>query len=285
MSPSAARSPTCSTVAVVQLCATNDVDRNLDQAEALCRTAAEQGADAIFLPEAFAFLGSPAEKQALLEPLPEGGPILHRCGKLARELGSDLVLGGFHEQHPADSRSLNTCIHLDRQGEVRALYRKIHLFDVQLDDGTELNESQRTAPGDTLVTTDLAFGRLGLSVCYDLRFPALYQALVDQGAIALTVPSAFTSTTGPAHWHVLLRARAIECQSYVIAPAQHGDHGLGRRSYGHSVIIDPWGEVIAEVEQGDGVALAQIDPQRVASVRRQLPSLEHRRSLRSDPPS
>ncbi len=266
-------------VAIAQLCATNDVQRNLRTMASLCMQAADLQAGTIFLPEAFSFLGRDAEKRRILEPLPEGGPILAQCSALARSTGCHLILGGFHERDPHSDKSFNTCVHLDDRGEVTALYRKIHLFDVSLADGTQLRESGRTTPGSEVVCTHAPFGCLGLSVCYDVRFPYLYQALVDRGAIALTVPSAFTATTGAAHWHVLLRARAIECQSYVIAPAQHGDHGNGRRSFGHSLVIDPWGEIIAEIAEGDGVAVADIDPERVAQVRRDLPSLQHRRSL------
>ena len=144
---------------------------------------------------------------------------------------------------------------------------------------TELRESARTLPGNEAVVTQLPFGTLGLTICYDIRFPYLYQRLVNLGAIAVSVPSAFTATTGAAHWHTLLRARAIECQSYVIAPAQHGAHNPKRRSYGHSLVIDPWGEVIAELAQGDGVVVAPIDPARVAQVRAELPSPTHRIEL------
>ncbi len=269
-------------VAVVQLCAGADVEKNLTTVEQLCRQAAEQEADTIFLPEAFSFLGPDAFKQQILEPLPAGGPILARCQALAIETNSHLILGGFHEkdQRPdGGEKSLNACVHLDPRGEVVTIYRKIHLFDVSLADGTQLMESKRTTAGDQVVCTDTPFGRLGLTVCYDVRFPYLYQALVDQGAIAMTVPSAFTATTGAAHWHTLLKARAIETQSYVIAPAQHGSHSSKRRSYGHSLVVDPWGEVVAEIPEGDGVAVADIDQERVAQVRRDLPSLQHRRSL------
>jgi deaminated glutathione amidase len=282
-------SPTVTRIAAVQLCATPDLERNLSQAERLVRQAGDQGAAVALLPEAFAFLGPERDKLPLLEALPpidaEGnagaapGPILERCQQLARSAGVHLILGGFHELAPEPGKSFNTCVHLNPQGDIVAKYRKIHLFDICLADGTELRESARTLPGSRAVTTELPFGRLGLTVCYDLRFPYLFQALVDQGAIAVTVPSAFTRPTGAAHWHVLLRARAIEAQCYVIAPAQHGHNWGKRTSYGHSLVVDPWGEIIAELEDGDGLVLADIDPQRVASVRAQLPSLSHRRSL------
>jgi deaminated glutathione amidase len=277
--------PVATRVAAVQLCATPDSDHNLAQAERLVGEACARGAQVVFLPEAFAFLGPEQDKQRLLEVLPEtgsasgGGPILERCRDLARSSGVDLILGGFHERAGEPGKSYNTCVHLDAGGNIAARYRKIHLFDVSLADGTQLRESANTLPGDRVVTTDLSFGRLGLTVCYDVRFPYLFQALADRGAIAITVPSAFTRPTGAAHWHVLLRARAIESQCYVIAPAQHGHNWGKRTSYGHSLIIDPWGEVLAELEDGDGVIVADIDPERVASVRAQLPSLTHRRAL------
>ena len=270
-------SPT--SVAALQLCATEDVAQNLKTALELGRNAANAGAQALFFPEAFAYIGREAGKREMLEPLPQGGPILHAMQELAQDTQCDVVLGGFHEQIPASNKSFNTCVHLDRAGSVRALYRKVHLFDVDLKDGTRLAESKGTEPGDSAVCTELGFGTLGLTVCYDLRFPYLYQNLVDQGAIALTVPSAFTATTGAAHWHALLRARAIETQCYVIAPAQYGQHNPKRASFGHSLIIDPWGEIIAELADGDGWALAEIDPARVADVRAQLPSLRHRRPV------
>lgn len=272
-------------VGVVQLCATPDVDINMKAAERLAAQACDAGAEVVLLPEAFAFLGPEKVKREILEPLPNnpaapGGPILERCRTLAAGLGCHLILGGFHEDAGDPEKSYNTCVHLSPTGEILARYRKVHLFDVALADGTQLRESARTLAGNELVTTDLPFGKLGLSICYDLRFPYLYQSLVDMGAVALTVPSAFTATTGAAHWHVLLRARAIECQSYVIAPAQHG-HNWGKRySFGHSLIIDPWGDIVAECADGDGVAVADIDPQRVRQVREELPSLTHRRLLK-----
>lgn len=276
--------------ALVQLCATTDVAANLDTAESLTREGRAGGAGLILLPEAFAYIGPDAGKREILEPLDGSGPspILDRFSALAAELGVDIVLGGHHEAPPADTaadpdgagKSFNTCVHVGADGAIRAAYRKIHLFDVCLDDGTELRESARTLAGREAVVTETGFGVLGLTICYDLRFPYLFARLADLGAMAISVPSAFTASTGAAHWHTLLRARAIECQCYVIAPAQHGQHNDRRRSYGHSLVVDPWGEVVAELEGGDGVLLADIDPDRVRSVRRQLPSLEHRRTLR-----
>ncbi|HEY5679609.1 MAG TPA: carbon-nitrogen hydrolase family protein [Pseudomonadales bacterium] len=271
-------------VGVVQLCATPDVTANMIAVERLVPQACDAGAEVVLLPEAFAFLGPEKAKRGILERLPDapsapGGPILEQCRSMAARLGCHLILGGFHEDAGDPDKSYNTCVHLSPGGELLARYRKVHLFDVALADGTQLRESARTLAGHDLVTTDMPFGKLGLSICYDLRFPYLYQSLVDAGAVAMTVPSAFTKTTGAAHWHVLLRARAIECQSYVIAPAQHG-HNWGKRfSYGHSLIVDPWGDIVAECRDGDGVAVADIDPERVRRVREELPSLTHRRLL------
>jgi predicted amidohydrolase len=168
-------------------------------------------------------------------------------------------------------------VHLATDGSVKRTYRKIHMFDVDLADGTAVKESAMVKAGDTPVVTDAPFGKLGLSICYDLRFPELYRKLVDQGAIALAVPAAFTLHTGKDHWHVLLQARAIESQSYVLAAAQWGHHFDKRVSYGHAMIVDPWGCVIAQCGEGEGFALAAIDTDVVARVRRQLPSLSHRR--------
>lgn len=273
------------TVGIVQLCARTNIAENLDATAHWVEEAAAAGATMVLVPEAFAFIGPERDLVTKLERIPANadetpGPILGRCIALARRTGAHLVLGGFPEQ-AADGRAHNTCVHLTPDGAIAAAYRKIHLFDVDLADGTRMRESRRTAPGEAAVTTQTPFGTLGLTVCYDMRFPLLYQALADQSATAIAVPSAFLKTTGRAHWHVLLRARAIECQCYILAPAQHGDHQhRGRQSYGHGVIVDPWGEVIAECADGDGFALADVDPARVAEVRAQLPSLANRRAFR-----
>ena len=264
-------------VAALQMTSTEDVGRNLDAAERLSRQAAGEGAQLIVLPECFALLGPEALKLQAAESLPEGGPILSRLRGLARELGVELVLGGFWERGSDPAKVRNACVHLGADGAVRAVYRKIHLFDVDLPDGTSLRESQTVEAGSEPVVTDTRFGKLGLSVCYDLRFPELYRALVDRGAIALTVPAAFTLTTGKDHWHVLLRARAIEAQCYVIAAAQTGRHFGQRVSYGHALICDPWGTVLSECGEGEGFALATIERAVIERVRAAVPSLRHRR--------
>lgn len=250
----------------------------------LVASAAEQGAEIVFLPEAFAFIGPDREKRLIVESLPvtdgaQSGPILEQCRELARTHAIHLILGGFHEAGPDPERSYNTCIHLGHDGAILARYRKMHLFDVDLKDGTSLRESKRTLAGTEAVVTQTPLGTLGLTICYDVRFAYLYQKLVDMGATALTVPSAFTATTGAAHWHALLRARAIESQCYVLAPAQYGHHHGRRHSYGHSLVADPWGEIIAEAGVEEAVLFARIDPDRVQQVRTELPSLQHRRSL------
>jgi predicted amidohydrolase len=262
--------------AVLQMRSSPDVDANLATMERLFGEALERGAQCVLVPEAFAFIGPDAKKRRMLEPLPRGGPILDRCRSLARSGRVHFVLGGFHERAD-DGRAFNTCVHLDADGEIAAMYRKIHLFDVDLADGTRLAESDGTAPGDRAVVSATPFGLMGLSICYDVRFPALYQALVDLGAVVLVVPSAFTLTTGRDHWHVLLRARAIENQAYVVAPAQWGHHHGSRVSYGHSLIADPWGCIVAECSDGEGIAVADLDIERVRDARARLPSLAHRR--------
>jgi deaminated glutathione amidase len=269
-------------VAVVQLTSNDELERNLDAVERTVKGAASDGAKLVVVPECFAFLGPERGKLALAEELPGGGPILHRMSQLALATNVELVLGGFWERGPDADHVFNSCVHLRADGSVAAVYRKIHLFDVDLADGTTLRESDTVTPGDELVVTDTCFGRLGLSVCYDLRFPELYRGLVDRGAIALTVPAAFTLHTGKDHWEVLLRARAIEQQSYVLAAAQTGHHrqadGSGRRmSWGHAMIVDPWGAVLAQCGEGEGWCVASVDPSYVAKVRASLPSLTHRR--------
>ena len=262
--------------AVVQMTSGPDLDANLGATDRLVRQAATEGASIVVLPECFAYLGPEQGKLALAEALPKGGPILERCRDLAKQLSVELVLGGFWEIGSDSAHVRNACVHLDATGTVRSVYRKVHLFDVDLPDGPKLKESDTVEPGTELITADTILGKLGLSVCYDVRFPELYRKLVDQGAIAIAVPAAFTLTTGKDHWHVLLRARAIESQCYVLAAAQFGKHFGNRVSYGHALISDPWGCVLAECGDGEGVAVATIDSDTVSRVRASLPSLSHR---------
>jgi predicted amidohydrolase len=268
--------------AVVQLNGSSDVERNLQQAEAWIRRAAAAGARLIATPEATSYLGPHDRKVALAEPT--DGPTHQRFAALARELGVTLLIGSVGERcEPGDAsgaqgsatRCYNSSLVYGPDGALLAAYRKLHLFDVDLAaaGGVRFRESERTAPGDAVVVADTPVGRLGLSICFDMRFPELYRRLHDHGADILCVPSAFTLMTGKDHWHPLLRARAIENQSWLLAPAQwgaHDDQGL-RRSYGHSLIIDPWGTVVAECGDAPGMALAEIDLSRALDVRRQIP--------------
>lgn len=265
-----------SRVAVTQMNSVPDMDRNLDSVERLVLRAVREGAEVVMFPEGFAYMGPEESKVPFAEPLPQGGRVLQTCANLAKQHSLHLVMGGYWERGADAKKVINACVHLDPQGVVQKVYRKIHLFDVDLSDGTKLQESAGVIPGKTPVVTSLPFGLLGLSICYDLRFPELYRKLVDLGAVGLAVPSAFTLTTGKDHWHALLRARAIESQCYVFAPAQTGLHYGTRGSYGHALICDPWGAVIAECSEGESCVVVTVEPERVERIRRALPSLKHR---------
>lgn len=273
--------------AAIQMASASDVKANLERAAALAREAAAAGAQLIGLPENFAYLGDDVDhKLAIAERLDvdkggADGPILGAMRALARETKAWLILGGFPEKLPRDpeqpERIANTCVLLDAKGRVQARYRKLHLFDVTIPGGVRFRESDTVAPGDAPVLASTPWGGLGLSVCYDLRFPELYRVLTARGAVMLTVPSAFTRETGKDHWHALLRARAIENQAFVIAPAQFGPPGAKRPRYGHALIADPWGAVLAECGDREGFALAELDFDYQAKVRRDLPCLAHRK--------
>jgi deaminated glutathione amidase len=264
--------------AVVQMTSGSDPEANWRQAHELVAEAAARGAALVATPENTPFLGPHDQKVRLAEPVE--GPTCQRFAALAGEHRIHLLLGSFAERMPGDpARCHNTSVLFGPDGETLALYRKIHLFDVDVPPDVHFQESATVAAGDTTVVAPTGLGAIGLSVCYDLRFPELYRALVAAGAELLTVPSAFTLTTGKDHWRPLLRARAIENQCYVLAPGQfgrHDDQGL-RHSFGHSMIVDPWGQVVAAASDGPGLALAPIDLERVHRVRRQLPALAHRR--------
>lgn len=263
--------------ATIQLTSTSDADASLASASHWITQAALAGAQLVITPENTNFLGPHTDKVRMAEPV--GGPTTQRFGALARQLGIHLILGSFNERSDDPHRCYNTSVVFGPDGSVLATYRKIHLFDVDVSDEVRFMESQTVVPGDTPVVIDTALGRIGLSICYDLRFPELYQALVARGAQILTVPAAFTQHTGKDHWAPLLQARAIETQSYVLAPGQVGEHddaGL-RRSWGHSMIVDPWGQIVAQASDGPGFALAPIDLARVDTVRRAMPVGQHRR--------
>jgi len=261
--------------AAIQMTSTADVEANLERAEALVGEAARRQARFIGLPENFGFL------RAEGEPVPEhqslDGPWVRRMAALAQRLQVTLLLGSLPERIPGDARIYNTSVLLGPDGRVVASYRKIHLFDVDLPGMEHLKESRGVASGSETVVADTEFAPVGLSICYDLRFPELYRELTFRGARVLAVPSAFTERTGKAHWEVLLRARAIENLAYVLAPAQVGTHSRGRASHGHAMIVDPWGTVLAQVADGEGLAIAELDFERQDRLRRDLPALAHRR--------
>jgi predicted amidohydrolase len=263
--------------AVVQMTSTADAKRNLEVAHALVERAAGEGASFVALPENFAYLRS--EGQPVVEAQSIDGPWVTAMAALARRLRLTLLLGSLPERVEGDKRVFNTSVLLSPEGGVLATYRKIHLFDIDLPGMEHLKESRSVIPGEETVVAQTAFGPLGLSICYDLRFPELYRKLVRRGARVLAVPSAFTERTGRAHWELLLRARAVENLAYVVAPAQVGAHAPGRVSWGHALIVDPWGQVLAEVAQGEGVAVAELDFLRQDTVRRELPVLSHARLL------
>ena len=269
-------------VAAVQMRSGADVAANLARADALLGTAAAAGAVLAVLPENFAAMGAspPAQEGSGLPPAhaerPGAGPIQRALAASARAHRLWLV-GGTIPLVAADGRARAASLVFDADGVQVARYDKMHLFDVEVPDGERHRESAMIEPGGELVVVDTPVGRLGLSVCYDLRFPELYRGLVAQAATLFAVPAAFTATTGAAHWEVLLRARAIEDQCYVVAAAQHGEHPGGRRTHGDSMIIDPWGTVLARQATGEGVVCADIDPARLVGLRRSFPVLVHRR--------
>jgi predicted amidohydrolase len=261
-------------VAAVQLNSTGDKGRNIEIASRLVAAAAADGAELVGLPEKWNLLAARDELVAGAEPLE--GPSLSAARGWARELGVHLLAGSIAERVEDEPRSYNTSALIDPAGEITAVYRKIHMFDVDVE-GTRYRESEGERPGEEIVVADAAELELGLTICYDLRFPELYRILAVRGARLLTVPSAFTLPTGRDHWEILLRARAIENQAFVLAPNQVGEAPPHYRSYGHSMIVDPWGVVLAEAPEGEGFVSAELDLPRQQRIRAELPSLASRR--------
>jgi predicted amidohydrolase len=264
--------------ACVQLRSSNDGAENLRVASDLIRQAKAAGAEFVATPENTNLMapdGGAKLEQTFLE---DRDPTLPALSALAEELGIWLLVGSLAIR-VNESKTANRCYLIDPKGRVAAKYDKVHLFDVDLPSGERYRESNTVAGGGVSTFADLPWARLGLSICYDLRFPQLYRALAKAGASILTVPSAFTETTGKAHWHVLLRARAIENGAFVVAPAQGGLHANGRRTYGHSLIVSPWGDVIAEAGIDPGIVVADIDPELSADARARIPSLQHDRTF------
>ncbi|HEY3189691.1 MAG TPA: carbon-nitrogen hydrolase family protein [Solirubrobacteraceae bacterium] len=260
--------------AAVQLTATADKARNLATADRLVRAGAAAGARLVVLPEKWSVLGAGADVRDGAEPL--DGPAITWAREVAAELRIDLVAGSIAERVPGEAKLRNTSVHVGPSGEIEALYRKIHMFDVEVD-GTVYRESEHEAPGDAPVLTDADGVEVGMAVCYDLRFPELFRILAVRGARVLVVPSAFTLATTRDHWETLVRARAIENQAFVVAANQIGEHAPGLRSGGRSMIVDPWGLVLAGAPDRETVITADLDLDRQDEIRRRLPSLANRR--------
>ena len=263
-------------LAVGQMTSTNDLDSNLATCTELVARAKTRHAVMLSLPEGFSFLGE-KDNEGLAVAETIDGARMASFRDLARDNSMWLSLGGFQEKGPDDKHAYNTHVVIDAEGEVRAAYRKLHLFDVDIPGGPKLLESNGVTAGDELVQIDTPLGSTGLSICYDLRFPEMYLALAQLGSKLLLIPAAFTMTTGKEHWETLLRARAIETQCYVAAAAQTGRHNPRRQSFGHAMIIDPWGTVIAQCHDGDAIAVADIDLGFLDSVRQRIPVWNHRR--------
>lgn len=264
--------------ALVQLRAGRAIAPNLDQAEALIRQAAKGGADYVQTPENSALMElEPERVLALVQPEAENVP-LSRLRSLAVELGIWLHIGSLGIKI-GEGRVANRSYVIDPEGEIAARYDKLHMFDVDLAGGESYRESQYYEPGSKAVIAELPFGRLGMTICYDLRFPALYRALATEGANLIAIPAAFTKQTGQAHWHVLVRARAIETGAFVLAATQGGLHENGRETFGHSMIVSPWGEILAEAGEDPEVIFADIDLGASDEARVRIPALKHGRDF------
>lgn len=265
-------------VAAIQVRSQDNVSDNLRMTDVIVAQAAHAGAKTVLLPEAFAYLGDDSEKSRLAEELGAGGEVQDAVSSWAKKYGVNIIAGGMIEKSEEQGRPHNTSAVFDASGALVERYRKLHLFDVELSDGTFWAESKTTCGGQEPKNVTLGEVTFGLSICYDLRFPELYAWQRQHGAQVLTVPAAFTKTTGRAHWHPLLQARAIENQCWLMAAAQEGAHPGGRKTFGHAMIIDPWGRVVAEVtEPGPGYALADIDLKEIDAVRAQMPVENHRK--------
>ncbi len=261
--------------AALQMTTTEHREASLAQAMGLIDAAVDRGAEFVALPENVDLIGPQGVKVAAAEPL--GGPTFELFRTKAVEKGIWLLAGSIAESSPLEGKARNTSVLFSPAGDKAGIYRKLHLFDVDIEDGPSFRESDVVEPGDEVVVVETDLARFGMSICYDLRFPELYRELAARGSEVILIPSAFTMQTGKDHWEVLVRARAIENTSWVIAPAQSGHHGGKRWSYGHAMIVDPWGAVVARCSDGPGLCIAEIDPERLERIRRELPSLVHRK--------
>lgn len=266
--------------ALVQMSAGPELDANLAAAAGLIRRARDDGADFILTPENTGAMALTRDQALATTPAEADHPGPPAFAALARETGAWLLAGSF-AVHRQDGLLANRSMLFAPDGSVRAAYDKIHLFEFTAPNGAEYRESSTYAPGDRAVVADTDFGKVGLTICYDLRFAALYRVLAQAGAEVITVPAAFTVPTGEAHWHVLLRARAIETGAFILAPGQTGTHADGKATYGHSLIVAPWGEVLADGGKSVGLVSAELDLDRVAEARQRLQSLRHDRGFAS----
>ena len=268
---------------LLQMRSGRKVDANIAAAAKLAREAKAAGADYIQTPEMTNLIEQKTKALFSILVEEERDPSLAAFRQLARELKMHLHIGSLAVK-ASPEKAANRSFVIDPTGEIVARYDKIHMFDVEIGAGESYRESNNYRPGESAVLVDLPWGRMGLTICYDLRFPSLYRALAEAGADFLAIPAAFTKITGEAHWHILTRARAIETGSYVLAAAQGGMHENGRETYGHSIVIDPWGNVVAEAGTEPGVIMAEIDPALVASARSRIPSLQHGRRFELSAP-
>ena len=262
-------------VAAAQMTSTADRARNLATALRLVEEAADLGARLIGLPENFAYMGPEEQRLAGAEPL--DGPTLSSVREVAARRKVFVVAGSIAEKVSDPGKTANTSALIADDGSIVAAYRKIHLFDVNIPDGARYAESEVVVPGDLAVVAPTSLGRIGLTICYDLRFPELYRKLAGFGAQLITIPAAFTLFTGQDHWEVPVRARAIENLAYVVAPAQVGRHSANRQTFGNAMVVDPWGVVLARCADGEGVCVAPFSRARLERVRQELPALKHRK--------
>lgn len=267
-------------IALFQMCSGIDPQANANAITDAMKAASEGGAHMLFTPEMCGMLDRDRTRAAGKIVRPEDDPVLSAVRAKAAELGIAVALGSLAVERE-DGRWVNRAFVIDGEGAIRASYDKIHMFDVELATGESWRESAAYAPGERVVTAEIeGFGKLGLAICYDIRFPALFEELGQRRCDVIAIPAAFTKPTGAAHWHVLQRARAIEASAFVIAAAQVGKHEDGRETYGHSLVIDPWGEVLLDMGgDGPGLGSVEIDLSRIEAVRRQLPSLANRRDI------
>ncbi|MXO65968.1 carbon-nitrogen hydrolase family protein [Altericroceibacterium endophyticum] len=272
-------------IALLQMCADIDPQANASTLADAAQRAAGEGADMLFTPEMSNFLDRDRKRAAQTICHEDDDPVLSSMRDMAARHGIWIALGSLALKRD-DGSWANRSIVIDNSGSIAARYDKIHMFDVELDNGESWKESAAYKAGREVAIADVPLGKLGLSICYDIRFPALFEELGQRGCDAIAIPAAFTVPTGKAHWHILQRARAIEATSYVISAAQCGQHPDGRSTYGHSLVVDPWGEIVLDLgDSGPELGFAEIDPKRIETVRRQLPSLANRRSISKPAPS